>query len=79
MKLAGQVATGGILVAAGMRLDSIPLPGGQTFLPTPMQATVLTILIVVAAMNAVNIMERLAARCYATCASRLGRGSSRVG
>lgn len=79
VKFAGQVATGGILVATGTRLNSIPLPGGQTFLPTTVQATVLTILIGVAAMNAVNFMEALAARCYAVRTGRPGRRSGRVG
>src|SRR5215471_1232274 len=59
MKAAGQVAAGGILVATGTQLNWIPLPGGQTFLPTPPQATVLTILIVVATINAVNFIDGL--------------------
>lgn len=79
VKFAGQVATGGILVATGTRLNSIPLPGGQTFLPTPAQATILTILIVVAAMNTVNFMEGLTAKRYAMRAGRPGRGSGRAG
>jgi len=72
-KLAGQAATGGILVATGVQLNSIPLPAGRTFLPTSAQSTVLTILIVVATIKAVDFIGALAARCF-VCAGRPGRG-----
>ena len=41
-KAAGQVAAGGILVATGTQLNWLPLPGGNTLVPTPPEATVLT-------------------------------------
>ena len=58
-KLAGQVAAGAILVASGVQLGWLPLPGGGTFSPTSNQAMVLTILVVVATINAVNFIDGL--------------------
>ena len=47
-KAAGQVAAGGILVATGTTLSWLPLPGGNILFLSSNQATVLTILVVVA-------------------------------
>jgi UDP-GlcNAc:undecaprenyl-phosphate/decaprenyl-phosphate GlcNAc-1-phosphate transferase len=58
-KGAGQVAAGAILVATGTTLSWFPLPGGNTFLPDTDQRTLLTILIVVATINAVNFIAGL--------------------
>jgi UDP-N-acetylmuramyl pentapeptide phosphotransferase/UDP-N-acetylglucosamine-1-phosphate transferase len=54
MKVAGQVAVGAALVATGTQLTSVPMPGGGTFVLTTSQGTVLTILVVVATINAVS-------------------------
>jgi UDP-GlcNAc:undecaprenyl-phosphate GlcNAc-1-phosphate transferase len=58
-KAAGQVAAGGILVATGTQLTWLPLPGGNTYIPTPDQRAVLTIVVVVATINAVNFIDGL--------------------
>jgi UDP-GlcNAc:undecaprenyl-phosphate GlcNAc-1-phosphate transferase len=58
-KAAGQVAAGAILVATGTQLNWLPMPGGETFAPTPDQSTLLTILVVVATINAVNFIDGL--------------------
>ena len=58
-KLAGQVAAGAILVASGVQLSWLPLPGSETFVPTSNQQMVLTILVVVATINAVNFIDGL--------------------
>lgn len=61
IKLAGQIAAAGVLVAFGMSLTSIPLPeswGGSTSLDYTL-STIITILVVVVTINAVNFVDGL--------------------
>ncbi|MFI7697676.1 glycosyltransferase family 4 protein [Nonomuraea sp. NPDC049480] len=61
IKLAGQIAAAGVLVAYGMRLTSIPLPeawGGSTSLDYTL-STIITIMVVVVTINAVNFVDGL--------------------
>jgi UDP-GlcNAc:undecaprenyl-phosphate GlcNAc-1-phosphate transferase len=58
-KLAGQIAAGGIVVWSGVFLGSIPLPGGVPLLLEPDLSYTITILIVVATINAVNFIDGL--------------------
>ncbi|MEV4222875.1 MULTISPECIES: glycosyltransferase family 4 protein [unclassified Nonomuraea] len=61
IKLAGQIAAAGVLVAFGLRLTYIPLPkdwGGSTSLDYTL-STIITILVVVVAINAVNFVDGL--------------------
>jgi len=58
-KLAGQVAAAGVLVANGVQLTSFPLPKDSVFSLTQNEGIVLTILIVVATINAVNFIDGL--------------------
>lgn len=57
-KLAGQIAVGGILALGGVQLLWLPLPSGPLGLTTE-QGVVLTILLVVATINAVNFIDGL--------------------
>jgi len=58
-KLAGQVAAAGVLVANGVQLTSFPLPKNNVFGLTPHEGVALTILLVVATINAVNFIDGL--------------------
>ncbi len=58
-KLAGQVAAAGVLVASGVQISSIPLPRDGVFTPTQNESVVVTILVVVATINAVNFIDGL--------------------
>jgi len=60
-KLAGQVAAAGVLVASGPQeqLSSFPLPNDHVFGLSPNEGVVLTILLVVATINAVNFIDGL--------------------
>jgi UDP-GlcNAc:undecaprenyl-phosphate GlcNAc-1-phosphate transferase len=58
-KLAGQIAAGGIVAWSGAFLGWIPLPGGETMLLEPDLSYTVTILIVVATINAVNFIDGL--------------------
>jgi UDP-GlcNAc:undecaprenyl-phosphate/decaprenyl-phosphate GlcNAc-1-phosphate transferase len=58
-KLAGQIAAGGIVAWSGAFLGWIPLPGGETLLLEPDLSYTVTILIVVATINAVNFIDGL--------------------
>jgi UDP-GlcNAc:undecaprenyl-phosphate GlcNAc-1-phosphate transferase len=58
-KLAGQIAAGGIVAWSGAFLGWIPLPGGETLLLEPDLSYTITILIVVATINAVNFIDGL--------------------
>ena len=58
-KLAGKVAAGAILVWSGAQVSWLPEPGGGTLILTQDQATALTILVVVATINAVNFIAGL--------------------
>jgi UDP-GlcNAc:undecaprenyl-phosphate GlcNAc-1-phosphate transferase len=59
IKLAGQIASAGLLVYFGMSLTSIPLPGASArYLDSTLQ-TIVTILIVVISINAVNFVDGL--------------------
>ena len=59
-KLAGQIAAGGIVAWSGAFVGWIPLPGGQsTLLLEPDLSYTVTILIVVATINAVNFIDGL--------------------
>jgi UDP-GlcNAc:undecaprenyl-phosphate/decaprenyl-phosphate GlcNAc-1-phosphate transferase len=57
-KMAGQVAAAGLLIMNGVQLLWIPLPGKTLALP-PSYGVPLTILIVVATINAVNFIDGL--------------------
>jgi UDP-GlcNAc:undecaprenyl-phosphate GlcNAc-1-phosphate transferase len=58
-KLAGQVAAGVILVWSGAEIPWVPAPGGVTLILTSDQQVAVTILVVVATMNAVNFIDGL--------------------
>jgi UDP-GlcNAc:undecaprenyl-phosphate/decaprenyl-phosphate GlcNAc-1-phosphate transferase len=58
-KLAGQVAAGAIIVWSGAELSWIPEPGRGTLILTSNQQIALTILVVVATINAVNFIDGL--------------------
>ena len=58
-KLAAQIAAGGIVAWSGAFLGWIPLPGGETLLLEPDLSYTVTILIVVATINAVNFIDGL--------------------
>ena len=58
-KLAGQAAAAGVLVANGVLLTNFPLPKGNQFSLTHNEGVVLTILLVVATINAVNFIDGL--------------------
>jgi UDP-GlcNAc:undecaprenyl-phosphate/decaprenyl-phosphate GlcNAc-1-phosphate transferase len=58
-KLAGQVAAGAIIVWSGATLSWIPEPGRGTLYLTSNQSIALTILVVVATINAVNFIDGL--------------------
>ena len=57
-KFAGQLLAAGLLVALGVQLVWLPLPGGTFVLPTE-QAPLLTVLLVVGTVNAVNFVDGL--------------------
>lgn len=57
-KFAGQVVAAGLLVALGVQLLYLPLPGG-TFVLDPTQGAIMTVLLVVGASNAVNFVDGL--------------------
>ncbi len=71
-KLAGQVAAGAVLVWSGALLNWLPEPGGATLVLTQAQATALTILVVVATINAVNFIDGL----YGLAAGIVGIGAA---
>jgi UDP-GlcNAc:undecaprenyl-phosphate/decaprenyl-phosphate GlcNAc-1-phosphate transferase len=58
-KLAGQIAAGGIVVWSGAYLNWLPWPGSETILLEPDLSSTVTILIVVATINAVNFIDGL--------------------
>jgi UDP-GlcNAc:undecaprenyl-phosphate GlcNAc-1-phosphate transferase len=58
-KLAGQVAAGAILVYQGVEIVWLPEPGGGTLILSSHQSIALTILVVVATINAVNFIDGL--------------------
>jgi UDP-GlcNAc:undecaprenyl-phosphate/decaprenyl-phosphate GlcNAc-1-phosphate transferase len=58
-KLAGQVAAASVLVASGAQLSSFPLPKEGVFELTYHEGVVVTILVVVATINAVNFIDGL--------------------
>jgi UDP-GlcNAc:undecaprenyl-phosphate GlcNAc-1-phosphate transferase len=58
-KLAGQIAAGGIVVWSGAYLPWIPWPGGETLSLEPDLSYTVTILIIVATINAVNFIDGL--------------------
>ncbi len=58
-KLAGQVTAAAILFASGARLTSFPEPQDHVFNLTPNESVVVTILVVVATINAVNFIDGL--------------------
>src|SRR6266702_2411927 len=58
-KMAGQIAAGGIIVWSGVYLPWIPWTGGETFLLEPDLSYTVTILIIVATINAVNFIDGL--------------------
>lgn len=59
IKLGGQIAAAGLLVAFGLNLSWIPLPGGDSVSLDETLKTVITILIVVVVINAVNFVDGL--------------------
>ena len=58
-KLAAQIAAGGIVVWSGAYLPWIPWPGSETILLEPDLSYTVTILIIVATINAVNFIDGL--------------------
>ena len=58
-KLAGQIAAGGIVVWSGAYLPWIPWPGSETLALEPDLSYTVTILIIVATINAVNFIDGL--------------------
>jgi UDP-GlcNAc:undecaprenyl-phosphate GlcNAc-1-phosphate transferase len=58
-KMAGQIAAGGIVVWSGAYLPWIPWPGSGTLLLEPDLSYAITILIIVATINAVNFIDGL--------------------
>jgi UDP-GlcNAc:undecaprenyl-phosphate/decaprenyl-phosphate GlcNAc-1-phosphate transferase len=58
-KLAAQIAAGGIVVWSGAYLPWIPGPGSETVLLEPDLSYTITILIIVATINAVNFIDGL--------------------
>jgi UDP-GlcNAc:undecaprenyl-phosphate GlcNAc-1-phosphate transferase len=58
-KLAAQIAAGGIVVWSGAYLPWIPWPGGETILLEPDLSYTVTILLIVATINAVNFIDGL--------------------
>jgi UDP-GlcNAc:undecaprenyl-phosphate/decaprenyl-phosphate GlcNAc-1-phosphate transferase len=58
-KLAGQIAAGGIVAWSGAFIGWVPLPGGGTLSLEPNLSYTVTILIVVATINAVNFIDGL--------------------
>jgi UDP-GlcNAc:undecaprenyl-phosphate GlcNAc-1-phosphate transferase len=58
-KLAAQIAAGGIVVWSGAYLPWIPWPGGENLLLEPDLSYTVTILIIVATINAVNFIDGL--------------------
>jgi UDP-GlcNAc:undecaprenyl-phosphate GlcNAc-1-phosphate transferase len=58
-KLAAQIAAGGIIVWSGAYLPWIPWPGSETILLEPLLSYTVTILIIVATINAVNFIDGL--------------------
>jgi UDP-GlcNAc:undecaprenyl-phosphate/decaprenyl-phosphate GlcNAc-1-phosphate transferase len=58
-KLGGQILVAGFLVLNGVHFYYFQLPGGVQFIPVPAQAQIITVLIVVATMNAVNFVDGL--------------------
>jgi len=58
-RLAAQVAAAGILVWSGQALPWLPLPNGGVFSLEPDLSVTLTILLVVATMNAINFIDGL--------------------
>ena len=61
-KLAGQVLAAGVVVVQGMQLYWLPIPGGattNTFVFDEAQASILTVFVIVATVNAVNFVDGL--------------------
>jgi UDP-GlcNAc:undecaprenyl-phosphate/decaprenyl-phosphate GlcNAc-1-phosphate transferase len=58
-KLAAQIAAGGIVVWSGAYLPWIPWPGSETVLLEPDLSYTVTILLIVATINAVNFIDGL--------------------
>jgi UDP-GlcNAc:undecaprenyl-phosphate GlcNAc-1-phosphate transferase len=58
-KLAAQIAAGGIVVWSGAYLPWIPWPGSETILLEPDLSYTVTILLIVATINAVNFIDGL--------------------
>ncbi|MFC0038022.1 MraY family glycosyltransferase [Actinomadura rayongensis] len=58
-KFAGQVAAAGIFIMQGIQLYVIPLPNGEALSLPPTYGVPLTVLIVVATINAVNFIDGL--------------------
>jgi UDP-GlcNAc:undecaprenyl-phosphate GlcNAc-1-phosphate transferase len=58
-RLGGQIAAGGIVVWSGAYVPWIPWPGGEVISLEPVLSDTVTILIVVATINAVNFIDGL--------------------
>ncbi|MDF5752543.1 MraY family glycosyltransferase [Spongiactinospora sp. TRM90649] len=59
IKLGGQIASAGLLVAFGLYLTWIPVPGTTSVALDSTLRTIITILVVVVAINAVNFVDGL--------------------
>ena len=58
-KLGGQIVAAGFMVLNEVRFWSLNLPGGGQFVLDPTQAVLLSMLLVVSTMNAVNFVDGL--------------------
>lgn len=58
-KLGGQVLAAGFLVMFDVYYYSFQIPGGGQFIPDPVQAQLLSVVVVVATINAVNFVDGL--------------------
>jgi UDP-GlcNAc:undecaprenyl-phosphate GlcNAc-1-phosphate transferase len=58
-KLGGQVLAAGFLVVFDVYYYSFQIPGGGQFIPDPLQAQLLSVVVVVATINAVNFVDGL--------------------
>ncbi len=58
-KLGGQILAAGFLVVFDVYYYSFQIPGGGQFIPDPLQAQLLSVIVVVATINAVNFVDGL--------------------
>ncbi|MFF4649834.1 MraY family glycosyltransferase [Streptomyces sp. NPDC001380] len=59
VKMGGQMVAAGVMVWQGLTVISIPVPGVGSVAVTPMQGTLISVLLVVVMVNAVNFIDGL--------------------